>query len=851
MKRIALIVAVLLWGATTTIARPVDRMMAESAATRFAMAQFAMERGDMTPVLAYTEPQGAYYIFNFGNRGFVIIAADDAYRPVIGYSNESAFDVNNIPPALAAHLDGIAQHILALRAEGHAEADPMVAADWALVLDQGRLVSRNGGREGTYFCQTQWDQSYPYNYCCPEDAAGSGGHAIVGCLATAMSQLMRFWAYPTTGIGSHCYTHDDYGEICADFGNTTYDWANMPNKLPENAPEEEKIAVGTLCFHCGVTIDMGYGPDGSGGASGPIPGVMHTYFNYSDAIVQLSRNDFETEEWKTMVREQFDLGWPMYYGGCQDDGCHAFVCDGYDDFDMFHFNLGWGGGSDGWYLIDEAPYTHPADAMFNFVPAEVYNQTPKAPESLVVEPVSDTELKTHLSWTNPVALQDGTPLSSLDQVVVLRDNAIIRTLTGLEPGATVEIDDEDLPRFDRYQYAVYVVANGRHGRHATVRNVNVGPSCSWKVVMMSSDYQGLKGGYITVYNASGKEVVKCTSTSSGTIMEDCELPLGRLSFSWTAPETAIANIGIVIKDAAGNSVFNYSGPSEELPSGVFLQTNNGCGNEGSCGTPENLVATAQEDGILLTWDPLEHVGYGYNVYRDGLLFRLVPQGGSFLDDQAGLGGHCYRLIALCEDGESGDYSNESCASMGPCYPPRDLDYELTSNYKIKLLWERPSQDEGLTGYYIYRKPEGGEYQRIKMLGSSSNSYTDNAYLDEGSYFYRVCAFYKDLDCLSAPANRKYMTNVFELQAYYSPTGVTEVTDGVKVYPNPSDGQVTVEAEALERVALYNVLGQCVVDVPVSGDQITLDLHGLGSGLYVLHIESSSKVCAKKLKLTLP
>ena len=223
MKRIALIVAVLLWGATTTIARPVDRMMAESAATRFAVAQFAMERGDMTPVLAYTEPQGAYYIFNFGNHGFVIIAADDAYRPVIGYSNESAFDVNNIPPALAAHLDGIAQHILALRAEGHAEADPMVAADWALVLDQGRLVSRNGGREGTYFCQTQWDQSYPYNYCCPEDAAGSGGHAIVGCLATAMSQLMRFWAYPTTGIGSHCYTHDDYGEICADFCNTTYD----------------------------------------------------------------------------------------------------------------------------------------------------------------------------------------------------------------------------------------------------------------------------------------------------------------------------------------------------------------------------------------------------------------------------------------------------------------------------------------------------------------------------------------------------------------------------------------------------------------------------------------------------
>ena len=848
-NKLFLIVALLVAGLQVSIAKPVNLNLAQQAATRLATVQLALEQRGASLELVYTEPD-AYYIFNIGTVGFVIIAADDAYRPVIGYSNESSFDASNIPPALKYHLDGIAEKVRKLRARGNAVADPEVAAEWASVLQHGRMISRNGGKGVDYLCQTQWNQTYPYNYCCPDDPNGSGGHAIVGCLATAMSQLMRFWAYPIQGIGSHCYIHEDYGEICADFGNTTYDWANMPNKLPEDAPEEEKLAVGTLCFHCGVTIDMGYGPDGSGGASGPIPGVMHTYFNYSDANVQLSRNDFETEEWKTMVREQFDLGWPMYYGGCEEDGCHAFVCDGYDDFDLFHFNLGWGGGSDGWYIIDEAPYTHPADAMFNFVPAEVYNQTPKAPEDFVVVPVSDTELKTHLSWTNPTVYQDGAALGTLD-VIVTRDNAIIRTLTGLEPGATVEIDDEDLPRFDSYQYAVYVVANGHHGRHATVRNVKVGPSCTWKVVMMSSDFQGLNGGYVTVYNASGKEVVKCTSNSSGTVMEECELPLGRLSFTWTGPEVSIANIGIVIKDAEGVSVFNYGGPSEEMPDGVFLQTNNGCGNEGGCGTPENLMATVQDDGILLTWDPLEHVGYGYNLYRDELLYRLVTQGESFLDDNAGIGGHCYRVIALCEDGESGDYSNETCASAGPCYPPRDLDFELTSNYKVKLLWERPTPDDGLTGYYIYRKPEGGEYTRIKMLGSSATSYTDNAYLDEGTYFYRVCAYYKDLDCLSAPANRKYLTNVFELQAYYSPTGVTEVTDEVKVYPNPSNGQVTVEAEALERVALYNVLGQCVLETQASGDQVTLDLHRLTSGLYMLYIETSSKVCAKKLKLTLP
>ena len=369
MKKVHFLVVMLVFSITALQAKPIDRNIALTAAQKFATAQFSMERA--MPQLVYTGQNEAYYVFNLNDHSFVIIAGDDAHRPVIGYSDESAFDASNIPPALAYYLDGVTECMLQLH---QAVATPDVAAEWNSLLQHGRLMSRIPGRGTGYFCQTKWNQTYPYNYCCPEDPAGSGGHAIVGCLATAMSQLMRFWANPAQGIGSHCYTHETYGQICADFGNTIYDWDNMPNVLDNNSTEAEKLATGTLCFHCGVTIDMGYGPDGSGGGSGPIPGAMHAYFDYSDSNVQLRRNDFETETWKTMVREQFDMGWPMYYGGCDNGGCHAFVCDGYDDNDYFHFNLGWGGGSDGWYLIDDAPYTNPADAMFNFVPSEVYNQ---------------------------------------------------------------------------------------------------------------------------------------------------------------------------------------------------------------------------------------------------------------------------------------------------------------------------------------------------------------------------------------------------------------------------------------------------------------------------------------------
>ena len=244
-------------------AKPVDFSLVQAAAGKFAEAKFALERQDATVELAYVGLEGAFYVFNIADKGFVIIAADDAYRPVIGYSNESTFTADNIPLALMDYLNGVAMSINRLRVSGNAKATPVVAAEWESLLKSGELISCNGGKGVDYLCQTKWDQSYPYNYCCPEDPSGSGGHAIVGCLATAMSQLMRFWAMPAQGIGSHCYTHENYGEICADFGNTVYDWANMPNVLDNNASEAEKLATGTLCFHCGVTIDMGYGPDGS------------------------------------------------------------------------------------------------------------------------------------------------------------------------------------------------------------------------------------------------------------------------------------------------------------------------------------------------------------------------------------------------------------------------------------------------------------------------------------------------------------------------------------------------------------------------------------------------------------
>jgi len=57
--------------------------------------------------------------------------------------------------------------------------------------------------------------------------------------------------------------------------------------------------------------------------------------------------------WKPKMRNSLDDGNPILYGGNSDDAGHAFICDGYEDDNYFHFNWGWNGSEDGYFYIDD------------------------------------------------------------------------------------------------------------------------------------------------------------------------------------------------------------------------------------------------------------------------------------------------------------------------------------------------------------------------------------------------------------------------------------------------------------------------------------------------------------------
>ena len=340
---------------------PVDMATVKRVAHNFLMSRNVPVTKSM-PSVAYTataevasaKSTDLFYVLNCGD-AFVVVAADDRIVPVLGYSTEGAFDPQNVPIQMQDYLEAFSQEITAIINEPSCPS--LYQERWATLLSDSYAATKGTAVVGPLL-STIWAQTEFYNSLCPEDAAGPAGHVPVGCVATAMAQVIRYWEYPVHGVGSHTYLanssaygYGDYGEQTADYEHTTYDYANMPNRLTASSTQAQVTAVATLSYHCGVSVDMFYGPKGSGSFMDRVSPALIKYFDYPDRLKHLSRNNYTDEEWVKMLKAELDLGHPMPYDGSGDAGGHAFVCDGYDNEDYFHFNWGWNGAYNNYFLV--------------------------------------------------------------------------------------------------------------------------------------------------------------------------------------------------------------------------------------------------------------------------------------------------------------------------------------------------------------------------------------------------------------------------------------------------------------------------------------------------------------------
>ena len=302
-----------------------------------------------------------FYIFNTDG-GFVIVSADDIAYPVLGYSDEGSFNTSNIAINTLEWLRGY-QRQIQFGIDNDIKASEEISSQW-YKLQNGIPPMHKNTRAVTALLTTKWNQGDPYNLLCPYDDR-TDENAVTGCVATALAQVMKYWNYPTRGTGSYSYSYSNsyYGTQSADFENTTYDWNNMPDRLMPYSSQAEKNAVATLMYHCGVAVGMNYGTTDNGGGSAAhtisrydgdhcTENALKDYFGYKTTLQGLYRDNYTDSEWENMLKIELNARRPVLYSG--DSGGsgagHSFVCDGYNNDNYFHFNWGWGGGYDGFFL---------------------------------------------------------------------------------------------------------------------------------------------------------------------------------------------------------------------------------------------------------------------------------------------------------------------------------------------------------------------------------------------------------------------------------------------------------------------------------------------------------------------
>lgn len=331
--------------------------------------------------------ENRYYLYqNENGEGWVIIAGDDAVSPVLAYSETGRFRTENMPVNVRKWMNKYNHFIQKIEADG-VTASEETAAQWQALRKSPRRAK--GDAVVGPLIQTQWDQESPYWNLCP----GTGRNkAYVGCVATAMAQVMKFWEWPVTGTGSHSYRPldpnnpvDDFGNynystrytqtLSANFGETTYDWSNMLDRYTGTATSAQKEAVATLMYHCGVATEMMYGNEADGGSGtftvnygdwtdpGCAQNAFVNYFRYKkEGLTAYVRDGYtynrkeyykkwNDADWTAMIKEELDKRRPILYGGASEEGGHSFICDGYDDAGYFHFNWGWSGDNDGYFLL--------------------------------------------------------------------------------------------------------------------------------------------------------------------------------------------------------------------------------------------------------------------------------------------------------------------------------------------------------------------------------------------------------------------------------------------------------------------------------------------------------------------
>ena len=353
------------------------------------------------------------YLFNYsGDTGYVVVPADADKGRILAYSDNGSFDIadtasNSLTRFLMERMIAYCEseetadyedaetkavyHNLKYHNFYGAFFDKTgpscnrVGPPFTYDFDDRGGINRTPGYYENYGCTTAlnvifsldtdegngpllptcWGQLYPYNLKAP---LINGENAAAGCVATALSQIMAYYSYPTVYPARSWLNGVDMGgqrTYIESLRKTQYGNANPSPGFRDNVSTLYRIVGDKLMNEWGI---------GSTSASSSMVSSCLYVLGYTGYSSLVSYNSI-------VIIQSLNNGWPVYIDGQQSNGttAHAWVIDGYrkmrwgyqlfyfnengrfDDYGLniydkdimpetlLHCNFGWNGNSNGYY----------------------------------------------------------------------------------------------------------------------------------------------------------------------------------------------------------------------------------------------------------------------------------------------------------------------------------------------------------------------------------------------------------------------------------------------------------------------------------------------------------------------
>ena len=364
------------------------------------------------------------------NEGFAIIANDDSFAPILGYSY-TEFSSTDMP-------DGLKWWMNTMNKALEEKSTSTNSADIQKIVDENEFA-----QSVSALTTAEWGQDYPFYMKCPQSAASSYP-CLTGCVATAMAQIMQYYKWPERGIGSYSYETTLDGQpttLSANFGNTVYDWDLMPDNY--DYPTEMQIEQASqLMYHCGVAVNTIYSTSISSAFEEDAIRALRENFNYSKNIQIRYRNKYSIDDWMFLVMRELNAGRPILYTGQTPSyNTHAFIVDGYDEKGLVHVNWGWTGRYNGMYdisLLNPSTgnqYSEAQNMIIGIAPANKEN-IPYYAELYIYESALDVSFSSYLNLGTTIRMYNGSENTEYGTLAILLEgeNGYLHEWTSKDTG---------------------------------------------------------------------------------------------------------------------------------------------------------------------------------------------------------------------------------------------------------------------------------------------------------------------------------------------------------------------------------------------------------------------------------